>query len=454
MTAPEAPTKILSLATEKVGLPQIAVKSRRRFGEQDFFALNKASNTWNPFSRRRPLGGDHWRSHMSQARWPPSIAPRRLQPTNGLYSAPFARPRLRLGLTERSLAVLDALLTFHPETVLTGDDLIVFPSNDQLALRAHGMAPSTMRRHLALLVDAGIIIRRDSPNGKRYARKGAGGSLSHAFGFDLAPLVARAAEFETIAEEVRADERALQYARERITLARRDIVKIIATGLEEGVPIPVTEQGPSTWAGVHALYRTIADRIPRAVALAEIEPIAWELTALADRLLNILETHVKTIKMSTSDSQNEHHIQNSNPKRPTELEPSLREGRAATAEPSRPPSAATERSYPLGMVLKACPDIVDYAKGGVANWRDLLAAASVVRPMLQISPSAWEEAQAVMGEAAAAVVVACILQRGNAIRSAGGYLRELTRKAEAGQFSLGPMLMALTGRRNSEKKRA
>ena len=89
----------------------------------------------------------------------------------------------------------------------------------------------------------------------------------------------------------------------------------------------------------------------------------------------------------------------------------------------------------------------------MANWRDLLAAASVVRPMLQISPSAWEEAQAVMGEVAAAVVLACILQRGTAIRSAGGYLRELTRKAEAGQFSLGPMLMALTGR-NREKKRA
>ena len=40
------------------------------------------------------------------------------------------------------------------------------------------------------------------------------------------------------------------------------------------------------------------------------------------------------------------------------------------------------------------------------------------------------------------------------ITSAGGYLRELTRKAEAGEFSLGPMLMALIGRRNREKKRA
>ena len=36
-----------------------------------------------------------------------------------------------------------------------------------------------------------------------------------------------------------------------------------------------------------------------------------------------------------------------------------------------------------------------------------------------------------MGEVQAAVVVACILQRGAAIRSAGGYLRGLTEKAES-----------------------
>ena len=106
------------------------------------------------------------------------------------------------------------------------------------------------------------------------------------------------------------------------------------------------------------------------------------------------------------------------------------------------------------MVLEACPDIVDYAKGGIANWRDFLGVAAVVRSMLGISPSAWEAAQSVMGELPAAIVVAAILQRGAAIASAGGYLRELTRKAEAGAFSLGPMLMALIGSRKREKKRA
>ena len=401
-----------------------------------------------PFGRR-PLALAHVASQVAAKHRPPDATAHKWIVFRALCAA-----RLRLGLTERSLAVLDALLTFHPETVLTGDDLIVFPSNDRLALRAKGMAPTTMRRHLALLVDAGIIIRRDSPNGKRFARKTAGGSISQAFGFDLAPIVARAAEFKSLAQEVDADQRALKYAREQISLARRDIVKLIAAGLEEGVPVPATGQGPSTWEGFHALYRTIAARIPRAGALAEIELITEELTVLAQRLLNILETHIKTIKMDANERQSGRHIQNSSTKRLTELEPSLREGRAARAEPNRQPSAATERSYPLGMVLKACPDLADYAKGGISSWRDFLAAAAVIRPMLAISPSAWEEAQTVMGEAAAAVVVACILQRATAIKSAGGYLRELTRKAEAGQFSLGPMLMALIGRQNREQKRA
>ena len=112
------------------------------------------------------------------------------------------------------------------------------------------------------------------------------------------------------------------------------------------------------------------------------------------------------------------------------------------------------RRFRLGWSSRPVPDIVDYAKGGISNWRDFLATAAVVRSMLGISPSAWEAAQAVMGEMPAAIVVAAILQRGAAIMSAGGYLRELTRKAEAGEFTLGPMLMALIGARNREKKRA
>ncbi|HRE22172.1 MAG TPA: plasmid replication protein RepC, partial [Rhabdaerophilum sp.] len=119
----------------------------------------------------------------------------------------------KLGLPDRAIAVLHALLSFHQETALTaGYPLIVFPSNEKLCSRAHGIAPATLRRHLAALVEAGIVIRRDSPNGKRYARRGMDGEVSLAFGFELTPLVARAEEFEALAAEVQAERRALRLA--------------------------------------------------------------------------------------------------------------------------------------------------------------------------------------------------------------------------------------------------
>jgi replication initiation protein RepC len=63
--------------------------------------------------------------------------------------------------------------------------------------------------------------------------------------------------------------------------------------------------------------------------------------------------------------------------------------------------------------------------------------------MLGVSPSAYQEACEVMGPENAATAMACILERAGQINSAGGYLRDLTRRAEAGEFGLGPMLMSL-----------
>jgi replication initiation protein RepC len=401
-----------------------------------------------PFGRRSLKLANVATQATAKAR-PPDKAVHKWQVFRAICTA-----KARLGVSERALAVLDALLSFHPETALSGEGLIVFPSNQQLALRAHGMPPATLRRHLAALVDCGLIIRRDSPNGKRFARKGRSGTIEMAFGFDLSPLVARAEEFEAWAEDVLAEERALRLVRERITLCRRDIAKMIATGVEEGVPTRRAGQGPSDWTEIHGLYRSILDRVPRTAAREELEPIANDLTLLAAEILTLLESHVKTSNSSASESQTERHIQNSNPNSLIDLEPRFQESRGPTSEPQPERSRPPQQGFPLGMVLEACPDIVDYAKGGISNWRDLQSTAAVVRSMLRISPSAWEAAQSVMGELPAAIVVAAILQRGAAITSAGGYLRELTRKAEAGQFSLGPMLMALIAGRKREKRRA
>ena len=238
-----------------------------------------------PFGRRT-LTLAHVATQMARFGRPPDKVVHKWQIFRAICTA-----RPRLGVSERALAVLNALLSFHPETTLTGeDDLIVFPSNEQLCLRTHGMPPSTLRRQLAALVDAGLIVRRDSPNGKRYARKGRGGGIKLAFGFDLAPLVVRAEEFERLAQEIEAEVRAIRLAKERITLCRRDIAKMIATGIEENVPTERAGQGPASWQEVHAVFRGLVEGISRTARLEELEAAAEALSSLADDILNLLET--------------------------------------------------------------------------------------------------------------------------------------------------------------------
>lgn len=345
-----------------------------------------------------------------------------------------------IGATDRALAVLNALLSFYPETELSAEDgLIVFPSNTQLALRAHGMAPATLRRHLAVLVDCGLVVRRDSPNGKRFARKGQGGAIEQAYGFDLTPLVARAEEFERLAEAVRAERRALQLTRERITLCRRDIAKMVALGIEEDIP--------ADWERLHGDYRAILARIPRTATRLELEPLAEALEELARHVRKILENHVKSENTSGNESHNERHIQNSKPDSSFESEPRSGQEQGGNAEPETPPQSPRTGNpptgYPLGMVLRACPDVADYARDGISSWGDLIETSNLVRGALGVSPDAWNQACEAMGAADAAIVVAAILQRAGQISSPGGYLRALTDKARAGEFSVGPVLMAL-----------
>ncbi|NEJ15734.1 replication initiation protein RepC [Rhizobium leguminosarum] len=342
-----------------------------------------------------------------------------------------------LGLQDRSLAVLDALLSFHPDTELRQDaQLIVFPSNTQLTLRAHGIAGATLRRHLALLVEAGLIVRKDSANGKRYARKDRAGAIDSAFGFDLSPLLMRTDELAMMAQQVVADRFALRRAKENLTICRRDVRKLISAAIEEGAS--------GNWGNIEAMYIGLVGRIPRAPTLCDVNSILDEMELLLQEAVNILEMQQKDDNNSTNGDQSERHIQNSNTDSIYELEPSSENEQGAKTVDDDRPKREPVRNFPLGMVMRACPEIAIYGPGGtIGSWREMMGAAVVVRSMLGVSPSAYQEACEVMGPESAATAIACILERAGHINSPGGYLRDLTRKAARGEFSLGPALMAL-----------
>lgn len=356
--------------------------------------------------------------------------------------------RERLGLQDRSLAVLDALLSFYPENELRADaQMIVFPSNMQLALRAHGIAGATLRRHIALLVDAGLILRKDSANGKRYARKDKAGDVERAFGFDLSPLLLRAEELAVLAQDVVAERTAHRRAKEDLTICRRDVRKLISAAIEEGAA--------GDWEMIEAMYVALVARIPRSPSRDGLTSLLDEMTLLRDEVINRLEAQDFTQNNSTNDAQTERHIQNSNPESCNELEPGSREEQGGTAAVHRQKMPETLKAFPLGLVLRACPEIASYGpQGAIASWRDLMAAAVVVRSVLGVSPSAYQDACEAMGPENAAVAIACILERAGHINSAGGYLRDLTSRTARGEFSLGPMLMALLRHQGGEIRSA
>ena len=126
-----------------------------------------------------------------------------------------------------------------------------------------------------------------------------------------------------------------------------------------------------------------------------------------------------------------------------QIAPGTSSARPSSATAAAAACPAVVAALPLGLVLKACPDILPYASQEVKRWRDLVDLAGFVRGMMGISPDAWSEAQRIMGPEVASITLAGILQRVDDIRSPGGYLRALTSKAAAGGFSPGPMIMAL-----------
>ncbi len=356
--------------------------------------------------------------------------------------------RALLGLRDRALAVLNALLSFYPEQELSEDrNLVVFPSNAQLAIRSNGIAGTTLRENLALLVDAGLIHRNDSPNGKRYARKGHDGEIETAYGFSLAPLLARSEELALMAHEVAEQSRQLRIIKERITIARRNVRKLITAAVEEGAS--------GNWQAVESALVAAIARVKFAKTASALEACLDELNLLNEEAVNMLEIQLKPQKSDTNDIEIRHHIQNSNTELSIELEPSSEkeQGEPVVRKPKH--IAEPIKAFPLGMVLRACPQISDYAVGGsISHWRDLMAAAVVVRTMLGVSPSAYQDACEIMGPENAAVAMACVLERAGHITSPGGYLRDLTRRTEDGKFSLGPMLMALLRTQGGEKMSA
>ena len=345
----------------------------------------------------------------------------------------LATARQHLGLSDRDLTVLQTLLGFHPETALGGDTpaAIVYPSNKAICERLNGMPCSTMRRHVSRLVEAGVILRRDSPNGKRYVRRSGGAKM--AYGFDLTPLAARFPEFDRIAQDIAELDARRTRLRDTVSLMRRDLAGLVEYGMS-------LTPGLTLWDRMSDLARLCARALRRKLDIDDLAKMKGELAAALAEITAQIDMPFSD-EVSTSDAENEQHHQNSD----KEYE--------EVKEASGPALEGVDKSAapPLRQVLDICREMQSFSQTDVRGWNDMIRLSDEVRPMMGIAEPLWRKVQGQMGKQQAAATLGAILERFTEVRNPSAYLRSLGRKAESGAYSVGPMLRALEARRMSSQ---
>ena len=309
------------------------------------------------------------------------------------------------------------------------DRLIVWPSNDWL-MRRTGIKERTIRNAIRDLIAKGIIVAKDSANGKRYAEK-KDGVVVDAFGFDLTPLYARRGEWLAIKRAK--DEQAAECRKQwnLITIARRAVAEALAS-LAQHFPEADRSEIEELY---NALVSQTPDRRPSVIPAGLLQ--AWE---------NARTMAEEAFYKAGYGGAICRHIE-SNP----ESNQGYDKGSRVVENP--PPPAVPE-PVTLPVLIEACPII---AETGIAIRcsSDIDKVAKFCFANLAAHHSAWDEATRILSPAAAAVVAIYVAQLQqddlnsgrNRVQNWGGYFRSVVRLIESGKMSIQKELRAMIPRR-------
>jgi replication initiation protein RepC len=297
----------------------------------------------------------------------------------------------RLGVSPRLVPAVDWLFRFtQPQDWERGGHPIVWPSA-AMQQDALGLSETQTKRLNRALIEAGLITMKDSPNGKRYGRRDPKGRIVEAYGFDLAPIAMRYAEFIRLAEEAKAERAALGRLRRRATIARKGIVQILETAQEyrfEGEEWQILARETA------AITRVLrgADR------LDEMEAGVASLESRQIAARERLESLLKDVNKTPSQTKNEPHQHNynrtPNPNQDTVITPNRCSGKGegpvpgtrAPEQANRPEKGTVHGIWP-DELLRLTPRLKPYLPRPNPTWPDIIDAADWLRHDLGVSKS-------------------------------------------------------------------
>lgn len=320
--------------------------------------------------------------------------------------------RQAFGLLPATITVLRALMTFLPTDARdsTGE-AIVWPSNEVLCQRAAGMDERTLRRHLARLVDQGLIRRHSSANGKRFALR-IRRQVIEAYGFDLSPLFHRREEIAIAVDDLREKAEVIHALRSRI----RALVHQMG-GLQ-------LQTDDTDWQSKRHTILLLLRRTP-------------DLPALRETFLQLSATCAESLQesdgMTGTNGQNDRHLQNTD--KDTDL-CSPDPEHQVTDQPTVP-----SMTHPnIEQCLDAISESLAFATEPVRDWQDINRLAQTLGPMIGIPTALAQEVSERMGTIPAALTTLCLVQMSARLRSPAAYLRKLGQLAQNGRYSLAATL--------------
>ena len=423
--------------------------------------------------------------------------------TPGRALAAFKRAEPALGVPAQVVKLVDYLVgRTRPQDWDGGPGLgpIAWPSDAELEDRLN-VGPSQRKATIRAAQDAGYVRLRRSPKGKQFVHGDKQGSITDAYGFDLAPLAERMAEFERLSAEWEARRAEGRRLRREITTTRNHVLSLVDLALAEEL---AGEDWPAAAAKADALWHQRGTQrdplalVPIAARLRALDILVGEQLAAALAAVEHGE-HGETDPMGTEyrphlTTTTQVFIAKANTTEPAEPaavgperpvaheERSSREqsGRhvaekPARAEPARkaaagtgtavgvaPPQNGTMPSCALrgfvvtpGFILEIAPIFRDWTSSARPSWDELSRVAYDIRGALGISPHAWGQAWITLGGDAAITVLAVICARhaaGQVKSSPGGLLRRMVERHEAGTLRLDRSLFGLADKLRKERR--
>jgi replication initiation protein RepC len=363
----------------------------------------------------------------------------------------------RLGISPRIVHAIDWLFRFTQlQDWKPGSRPIVWPSAS-MQEEALGLSPTQVKEINRRLIELGLITMRDSPNGKRYGRRHEKtGHIIEAYGFDLAPIAMRHAEFVRLAEEGRAERAAMGRLRRRVTIARKAIIQILETAQEYGFE---GEEWITLARETAALVRALRDVERPDKMQTGVTSLERRHSAARERLEFLLEVVDSAPKQPESRPHIDNYKPNPDPKQDTVIASRDCSGGGEGAGAQSP--AQEQRHRPeKGMVHGIRPDelprltpkLKPYLQRPNPVWPEIVDAADWLRHDLGVSKSLWGDACLTMGRELAAVALAIVSTKEaeHFQTSPGGYFRGMVAKAKAGELHLERTVWALRRRLGAE----